>query len=68
MAKQEYWYFTFGAGQEFEGYYVIVRGCGFTAAREKMVKKYGTAWSGQYTIEEFLSSGMWNTQELLEEL
>lgn len=64
--KSEVWYFTFGAGQEYDGYYVIVNNCGFSEARQKMFAKYGTRWCGQYVQETFLSLNM--GLELLEEM
>lgn len=48
----EYWIFTFGVGQEHEGYYVRIRGS-FSQAREKMCAKYGTHWGFQYSEEEW---------------
>jgi len=66
--KNEAWYFTFGAGQDNDGYYVIVRNCGFSEARQKMLKKYGICWSGQYTHDVFLMHGLNSKLELLEEM
>lgn len=48
------WYFTFGARQMFDGKYVIVKNSTFSEARDKMYKKYGIAWSGQYNVPQFL--------------
>ena len=61
----EQWYFTFGARQEFEGYYVVIPGS-FADARVRMVQKYGIAWSGQYTAQQFEQLGLGDKLECLE--
>jgi hypothetical protein len=63
--RQDY-YFTFGAGQEYDGQYVIVMHSTFGEARLKMVKKYGIAWSGQYSVPDFLRARLDEKLELLE--
>ena len=70
--KPEWWFFTFGYGQPHAGHYVRIYGT-FDSAREKMFRKYGSAWGFQYSEEE------WNnwmaekpdyvpSEELLEEI
>ena len=54
--KEQYWCFTFGCGQENEGFYVKVKGS-FGEARAKMVERYGNKWGFQYSEEE------WNEYE-----
>lgn len=54
MADKQDWYFTFGAGQEHDGYFVCVKNKKFDEARIRMVNEYGTAWSGQYTVSQFM--------------
>ena len=66
--RPEKWFFTFGAGQENDGYYVIINNCGFSQAREKMRAKYGMQWCGQYTQTQFIELDLANRMELLEEL
>ena len=67
-----WWIFTFGTGQPHAGHYVRIYGT-FDSAREKMFRKYGSAWGFQYSEEE------WNNwmaekpdyvpaEELLEEI
>lgn len=48
------WYFTFGAGQEHDGKYVVVKNSDAHEARAKMIKKYGIAWCGQYTVQQMM--------------
>lgn len=48
------WYFTFGAGQEHDGKYVVVKNSNAHEARAKMIGKYGIAWCGQYTVPVFM--------------
>lgn len=52
----EWWYFTFGSGQEHEGFYVKIKG-DFSTARGKMFEKYGNKWAFQYSEKE------WKTTE-----
>lgn len=44
----ERWWFTFGAGQEFDGRYVIIDGPA-AQAREQMIAHFGRRWSHQYS-------------------
>jgi hypothetical protein len=41
------WWFTFGAGQEHDGRYVVIRGTA-ESARKEMVARFGQRWSDQY--------------------
>ena len=50
--KVEWWYFTFGYGQEHEGHYVRIKGT-FSEARRKMLDKYGQAWGFQYSEKQW---------------
>ena len=50
--KPEWYYFTFGYGQEHAGQYVKIRGT-YGGARAKMFEKYGSAWAFQYSEEEW---------------
>lgn len=65
--KQD-WFFTFGAGQEYDGYYVRVRNADFSQARMKMVIKFGSRWSGQYNKTDFTSERLGEKLEKLEDL
>lgn len=49
---EQYWIFTFGAGQEHGGKYVRIKGT-YGEAREKMCNKYGNKWAFQYPEEEW---------------
>lgn len=51
--KERWWVFTFGKGQEHEGYYVKIWGT-YSSARSKMMKRYGLAWSFQYSFEDWI--------------
>ena len=53
MANKEEWYiFTFGCGQHYEGQYVKIRG-DYGTARAKMVERYGLNWAFQYSEEQW---------------
>lgn len=45
--------FTFGSGQEFEGFYQPIYSETFTEARKLMYKIYGNNWSSQYSEREW---------------
>lgn len=49
----DWWIFTFGGGQENEGYYVRVWGT-YGTARQKMINKYGLKWAFQYSLKEWV--------------
>ena len=49
----EDWIFTFGLGQELEGFYVKVRAFSYSEAREKMVNHFGEEWSFQYSLADW---------------
>lgn len=52
--EKEQWYiFTFGAGQDHEGSYVKIWGT-YASARQKMVNKYSYFWAFQYTETQWL--------------
>ena len=51
--EERWWIMTFGHGQEHAGYYVKVWGT-FSSARQKMIKKYGTAWAFQYSLDDWV--------------
>jgi len=49
---EQWWYFTFGCGQNPGlGYYAKFYGTA-DSARDQMVKEYGPKWSFQYKSEE----------------
>lgn len=50
--KEQYWCFTFGYGQEHEGYYVKAQGT-YGGARQKMIDMFGDKWAFQYSEEEW---------------
>lgn len=52
--KRENWIFTFGCGQQYEGYYVKFFGT-FGEAREKMCSRFGKSWAFQYSEKEWNS-------------
>lgn len=47
------YYFTFGYGQEHEGYYVKIIAENHSDARETMSMMYGEKWAFQYDEEQF---------------
>lgn len=47
------YYFTFGYGQEHEGYYVKIIAESYSDARETMLMVYGRKWAFQYNEEQF---------------
>jgi hypothetical protein len=56
--KEQDWFFTFGCGQEWEGFYVILHGT-WESAREKMVADFGTKWCMQYESAEAAGIERW---------
>lgn len=52
---ERWWIFTFGSGQQYEGYFCKVYGTRL-GSRDKMRKKYGNEWAFQYTLDEW---GQW---------
>lgn len=62
------WYFTFGASQQYDGFYVIVRDTTFGDARAKMFNCYGYEWSGQYSAQQFNHLGLNGKMKLLDEI
>lgn len=68
--NEEWWVFTFGVGQLFEGYYVRIWGT-YESARKKMVDKYGLNWAFQYNLTDWSSmernpNRYWPMEKLLE--
>ena len=61
------YYFTFGAGQAHDGCYVIVHQEMYLAARQVMVARFGTRWSGQYSQQQFDHLGLVNKMDLYSE-
>lgn len=49
---KEYWIFTFGSDQLYEGKAVKIAG-NWRMARAKMCEKYGDNWAFQYSEEEW---------------
>lgn len=49
----EDWIFTFGSGQEYEGFYARVRAFSYSEAREKMVQHFGDEWAFQYSLADW---------------
>lgn len=62
------WYFTFGAGQEYDGQYVVVKNSNAHEARAKMIQKYGIRWSGQYDTQTFMRTSLHERMEWLEDI
>lgn len=58
------YYFTFGAGQAHDGCYVIIHEPMYLAARQVMVARFGTRWSGQYSHQQFDQLGLADRMEL----
>ena len=52
------YYFTFGAGQQHDGMYVAVHEAMYLIARQVMMARFGTAWSGQYSQQQFDQLGL----------
>ena len=52
MNGEEYYIFTFGSGQLYEGRYVRIKG-DYGTARQKMVDRYGLNWAFQYSEKEW---------------
>lgn len=52
MNCEQWWIFTFGCGQKYEGKYVRIRGT-YEQARAKMFERYGSEWAFQYSEEEW---------------
>ena len=51
--KMEYWYFTFGYGQEHgPNGYCKIQGT-YREAREEMVRRHGIKWAFQYSEDQF---------------
>jgi len=53
MNEKERWYFTFCGMHKLSGFVQVVKANGFVEARKIMCKKYGTAWSFQYSKKEW---------------
>lgn len=52
MEEKQWWIFTFGYGQQYEGMYVKIYGT-FDSARRKMFERYGDEWAFQYSEKEW---------------
>lgn len=52
MEEKQWWTFTFGYGQKYEGMYVRIYGT-FDTARRKMFERYGAEWGFQYNETEW---------------
>lgn len=50
--ERQWYYFTFGVGQKYEGHYVRFFGT-YEEARKQMVERHGHSWAFQYTEEEW---------------
>lgn len=50
--EPQWYYFTFGFGQENAGHYVKIYGT-YGEAREKMFERYGSKWAFQYSEEQW---------------
>jgi len=50
--KKQNWYFTFGAGQSFDGMYCVFYGTQ-EETRQKMFDIFGNKWSMQYSEKEW---------------
>ena len=49
----EEYIFTFGSGQELEGFCVRIKGKDYYDCRRKMLEKFGEEWSFQYSLKEW---------------
>jgi hypothetical protein len=67
-ADKQDWFFTFGAGQTNEGFYVRVVNSTYIEARLKMVEVYGIFWCAQYNKTDFLSERLAEKLDKLEDL
>lgn len=61
------YYFTFGAGQDHDGCYVIIHEPMFAAARAVMVARFSINWSGQYSQQQFVHLGLDKKMRLMSE-
>lgn len=52
MEAKQWWTFTFGYGQQYEGMYVRIYGT-LNSARRKMFERYGSEWAFQYSEREW---------------
>ena len=52
MEEKQWWTFTFGCGQEYEGMYVKIYGT-FDSTRNTMFERYGSEWAFQYNEKEW---------------
>lgn len=57
------WWFTFGSGQQFNGFYTIVHGT-YDSARNEMFAHFGTAWSFQYATAQLASVEQFGLRQL----
>jgi len=46
-------YFTFGFGQKHENCFTVIGAKNYDEARDEMVRRFGLAWSFQYTEEQW---------------
>lgn len=49
----EEYIFTFGSGQELEGFCVRVKGLDYYDCRKKMCERFGEEWSFQYSLKKW---------------
>ena len=49
----EEYIFTFGSGQELEGFYVRIKGQDYLDCRKKMCEKFGKKQGFQYSLKEW---------------
>lgn len=52
MEEKQWWTFTFGCGQEYDGMYVKIYGT-FDSTRNTMFERYGSEWAFQYNEKEW---------------
>lgn len=52
MEQKQWWTFTFGYGQQYEGMYVRIYGT-LDSTRNTMFERYGFEWAFQYSEKEW---------------
>ena len=58
MSNKKNFYFTFGFGQKYEGYFVVIKTTSMDLARKQMFEKYGREWAFGYTEEQWNEDGI----------
>ena len=61
--EKQYWYFTFGCGQEHAGCYVRLYGT-CESTRDEMFNRFGRQWSMQYKSAKDAGVERWGLREI----